>query len=246
VAEDQTREPVRQARGSSGQLAEAGLARELSELARELQAEPALESVLQRIVEAGVREIAAADFAGLSEIDHDRVHTRASTHPVAQQLDEIQYRLGHGPCLTSLRDEVTVRSDDLSTETRWPDFAAAAVENGVRSMLSVQLFVEGDNLGALNLYATVPNAFDDDAESVGILLASHAAIRLKESLVQANLRTALATRDLIGQAKGILMERYKINSLAAFDLLVVASQRTHRKLHTIAEELTATGELPTE
>jgi GAF domain-containing protein len=109
----------------------------------------------------------------------------------------------------------------------------------------VQLFVEGDNLGALNFYAGRPGRFDDYDESVAMLLAAHAAIAIQGHKVEAGLRTAPSSRDVIGQAKGILMERYKLTDRQAFTMLVTASQHTNRKLRDVAEELTATGELTT-
>lgn len=243
--EDDSTPDVRQARGTRGQDPEAGLARDLSELARRMQADPSLEVLLQRIVEAAVAEIDPAEYAGISEITGKRVQTRAGTGPLVRAIDELQYRLEEGPCLTSLREQATVRVDDPRHETRWPRFVIAAADAGMLSMLSVQLFVEGDNLGALNLYATRPRAFEDEHESTAMLLAAHAAVAMKGSQVETGLRTALATRDVIGQAKGILMERYKINQTVAFDLLVAASQHAHRKLHEVAEELATTGELAT-
>lgn len=236
---------MRQAIGTTGQAPDAGLARDLSELARNLQADPSLEVLLQHIAEAAVDEVEPASYAGISEITGKQVQTRAATGPVAREIDELQYRHGQGPCLTSLRDQVTVRIDDLRVETRWPHFATAAADTGVYSMLSVQLFVDDDNFGALNLYADPPHAFEVSHESTAMLIAAHSAIAMKGKHVETGLRTALSTRDLIGQAKGILMERYRINQAMAFDLLVMASQNNHRKLHDIAEELTATGELPT-
>lgn len=234
---------VRQAVGTSGQSPEAGLARDLSELARAMHTERSLESVLHRISAAAVLEIDGAQHAGISEITGKQVSTRAATSPVIELADEAQYRFGEGPCLDALRDEITVRSDDLLRESRWPQFAAAAVDAGVRSMLSVQLFTEGDNLGALNLYSAAPAGFGQADESTAMLLASHAAIAMAGTKVEANLRVALDSRDVIGQAKGIMMERYKVGAGEAFDLLVMASQRNHRKLRDVADELTATGEL---
>lgn len=245
VHDEDSAPDVRRAHGTSGQAPEPGLARDLSELAREMQAEPSLETLLQRIVEAAVAEIGPAEHAGISEIIGKQVHTRAGTGPLVRTIDNLQYRLEEGPCLSSLREEVTVRTDDLRDESRWPRFVVAAADAGVLAMLSVQLFVEGDNLGALNLYASRPHAFGDDDESTAMLLAAHAAIAMKGSQVETGLRIALATRDVIGQAKGILMERYKISATVAFDLLVTASQHAHRKLHEIAEELATTGELAT-
>lgn len=234
---------VRFARGSSGDLPEEGLARDLSDLARQMQAEASIESLFDSIVAAALREVEAAQYAGISLIEGRRVHTEAASDELVEKIDELQYRAGDGPCLTSLREHITVRSADLQTETRWPGFARDAAGEGIRSMLSFQLFVEGDNLGALNLYATVPDAFTDDDESVGLLLAAHAAIAMKASRNGINLRAALINRDVIGQAKGILMERLKIDQIEAFRLLSQASQRSNRKLIAIAEELTLTGDL---
>lgn len=237
---------IRHALGTAGQPPQEGLARDLSELAREMQAAPSMADLLRRIVDAAVAEIRPAGQCGIMEVHHGEVSTRAMTGPLVERIDRLQYEVQDGPCLSSLRTEATVRCDDLAHETRWPRFAARAAEQGVRSMLSVQLFVEGDNLGALNLYAADPGVLTEEHESVAMLLASHAAIAMKGSRVEADLRTALATRDVIGQAKGILMERFKIDQTQAFDLLVLASQRTHVKLNALAEELARSGELRTE
>ena len=242
---EKTPEHVRYARGSAGQDPHAGLARQLVELAREMQADQTMPALVQRIVEAAVREIEPARYAGITLARKSAVHSEAATDDVVTRLDEAQRKLGQGPCLSALREEATVRSDDLPREERWPDFVAAALAEGVRSMLSVQLFVEDDNIGALNLYATEPQVFDDDSESAAMLLAAHAAIAIKGSADESNLRAALETRDLIGQAKGILMERYKLSPLQAFHMLVTASQRTNRKLREVADELATTGEMRT-
>lgn len=242
MAHDDRDRELRQAHGSTGEPIEVGLARALSELAREMQAEPDTAGLLQRIAEAAITEIEGTEYAGISLIAGNRVRTEAATDELVRQIDKQQYQLGEGPCLNSLREEVTVRSDDLDHEDRWPRFVAAAKKHGVQSVLCVQLFVDGDNLGALNMFATRAHAFDHHDETVAMLLASHAAIAMKGSAVEHNLRVALESRDTIGQAKGILMERFKISPGAAFDLLVAASQRTHHKLRDVAETLTATGE----
>ena len=236
---------VRQAHDSGGQDMQAGLARQLAELARELQAAPDLKALLQMTTDAAVTEIEGAEHACISLVEGSAVRSAAATDDLVRRVDARESDLNEGPCIASLRTEVTVRSDDFETETRWPRFVAAAMEDGIRSMLAVQLFVEGDNLGALDIYATRPHAFTDQDESIAMALAVHAAVAMKGSTVTSNLRIALQTRDLIGQAKGILMERYKINADDAFSLLVVASQRTHTKLRDLAESLAATGELTT-
>jgi GAF domain-containing protein len=240
---DVTTQGTRQARTSSGGYADPGVARQLSELARELQAEPDMASLLQRIVEAAVAEVDGATHAGITVVDHGCFSTAAQTSELAARIDRIQYAVGDGPCLTSLRESATVRSDDLRREPRWPRFAAEAVQQGVASMLAFQLFVGADDLGALNLFAEQPHAFTEEAENIGLLLASHAAIAMQGARNQLNFRTALDSRDVIGQAKGILMERYKIDAGRAFHMLIAASQHSHRKLRQIAEELCATGVL---
>jgi GAF domain-containing protein len=130
-----------------------------------------------------------------------------------------------------------VRVDNLATEDRWPLFAQRASATGAASMLSLQLYVEGDNLGALNLYARTPNAFTDESEQVGLLFAAHAAIAYAAVRKETQLAQALISRDVIGQAKGILMERYKISSERAFLLLTRVSQTSNRKLYDVADEL---------
>lgn len=237
---------VRHAVGSSGRTPADSIAWHLSELARDLEAEPDMAALLQRITDATVIEIDAAEHAGISLVEQRQVTTQAATSDLVRAVDDRQLRLQEGPCLSALREQITVRLDDSRHEDRWPRFAAAAAELGVQSMLSVQLFVEGDNLGALNVYAPTAHAFDDDDEATAIMLAAHAALAMKDRRAQTNLRIAVESRDIIGQAKGILMERYKIDSGAAFDLLVHASQRTQRKLRDVAEELATTGGLTTD
>lgn len=149
------------ATGSTGQPPDKGLARDLSELARQLQADQTSEAVLQRVTAAACAEIGAAAWAAVSEITGRTVVTRAASDPLCEDIGRLQYEAGDGPCLTSLREHVTVRADDLAREDRWPVFGPQAAERGVSSMLSVQLFIDGDNLGALNLYAPGTKAFDE-------------------------------------------------------------------------------------
>ncbi len=230
-------------RTSSGASLNVGLARDLSEIARELQAEPDTQTLMQRIVEAAVREIPGCTGSAITLLDHGKISSPVHSDDVARRVGLAQEDTGEGPCVDTSREEVTLRCDDLRADSRWPRWAAAAAESGVRSALSFQLFVEGQSMGALDVYANEANAFDEAAENTGLLLALHAAIAMSASRKVDNLRVGLTTRDLIGQAKGILMERFKIPADQAFQLLVVASQRQHRKLRDVAEELTTTGGL---
>ena len=110
-------------------------------------------------------------------------------------------------------------------------------------MLCLQLFVHEDTLGALDLLAGEESAFTDESEHIGLLLASHAAIAAAGAQKLEHATIALATRDIIGQAKGILMERFKLTADQAFDVLAKVSQDTNRKLYAVAEDLTRTGTL---
>jgi GAF domain-containing protein len=218
----------------------------MGQVARALQEEHGdVSATLQAITRAAVNAVPGADECGISlVIGRRRVESRAPVGELPRIIDELQQRLGEGPCLDAAYEQKTVRIDDIESETRWPRFCPEAASAGLRSVLSIQLFVTGDNLGALNLYARRPHAFKEESESVGLVFASHAAIALAGAENEQNLRTALTTRDQIGQAKGILMERFKITADRAFAVLVGASSRTNRKLTDIAEELSATGTLP--
>jgi GAF domain-containing protein len=234
---------TRQAKTSAGEGAAPGLARHLSELARELDTASDIEAVMQRIVDATVQEIDGSVGAAITLLTGGVITSPVHSDQRAGKVAAIQQETGDGPCVETARDEITIRSDDLRAGPRWPKFARRAVDLGVLSILSFQLFVEDDNMGALDVYGDKVNAFDEEAESTGLLLASHAAVAMAASRDVTNLHAAMDTRDVIGQAKGILMERYKIASAQAFDLLVLASQSNHRKLRDIAEELTTTGDL---
>jgi GAF domain-containing protein len=223
------------------------LAQQLSDIARNLHREDTLQDTLGGIVCAAVDNVPGAQFAGITVVEARRkVSTRAWSDEVVRDCDRAQYETGQGPCLDSVYEHRTVRLSDMHAEQRWPEFTRRAIENGIGSMLSLQLYVDGDNLGALNLYSSSPDAFSDESEHVGLLLAAHAAVAMASARREEQLVQAIETRDLIGQAKGILMERYQITGDQAFSVLIQASQVTNIKLRDIAEHLTATGDLAVE
>ncbi|MGI5155337.1 ANTAR domain-containing protein [Microbispora sp. CA-102843] len=230
----------------TGHAADDMLAVKLSDLARTLQDEESAQETLDAIVGAAVDTVPGAQHAGLTVVIRRReVETQAATGDLVQQADKAQYETGEGPCLDAAYKHRTVRLSDMTQEDRWPKFARRALDLGVRSMLSFQLYVQKGNLGALNLYSFEKNAFDDESEHVGLLFAAHAAVAMSGARQQEQLRHAIAVRDLIGQAKGVLMERHKLTADQAFSLLVRASQQTNSKLVDIAEYLVDTGELRT-
>jgi len=150
----------------------------------------------------------------------------------------------HGPCRTAIWEREPVHIPDMATEDRWPRFAAAATEAGVGAMLCFQLFVHGDNLGALNLYAPTAHAFTDESQSIGLVFAAHAAVALAAAQHEQHLHTALAHRDIIGQAKGIVMERFHLDADQAFALLARLSQEANTKLHDVAARIAADASTP--
>ncbi len=220
------------------------LALRLSELARTLQDEDSVDKTLQAIVDSAVDTVPGAQYAALSVVERRReIHTRAGTAELVFRVDQVQYDTGEGPCLDAVYEQQTVSLPDMTAEKRWPDFTRCTAELGVLSMLSFQLYVQQDNLGALNLYSAEKHAFDGDSEHIGLLFAAHAAVAMSGAQEQEHLTKAMAARDLIGQAKGILMERHKLTADQAFSVLTRASQQTNTKLVDVARALTDTGEL---
>ncbi|MEU7530268.1 GAF and ANTAR domain-containing protein [Saccharothrix sp. NPDC042600] len=224
----------------------ADLATHLTSIARLLQRQGGEQDTMDAIVRAAVGTVPGAEHAGIMTVLGRReVRTVAATGELPHDVDQVQYDTGQGPCLAALYQEKVVSVPDLAHEPRWPAFATRAARLDVGSMLSFQLFVQDDDLGALNLYAARDHAFDDESEHVGSLFAGHSAIALATAQQREHLGEAVRTRDLIGQAKGILMERHKLTADQAFAVLARASQLTNSKLRDIAEQLTRTGELPT-
>ena len=221
------------------------LAVQFSEFARSLQKPDDPDRTLAGIVQAAVQLIPGADEASISVVvGRERVSSQAPSGELARAVDALQDELGQGPCLDAAYQHQTVRVADMAAETRWPRFTDRALQAGAAGMLSFQLYVEGDDLGALNLYSERAGAFDDESEHVGLLFASHAAVAYDAVRQQAGLARSVATRQLIGQAQGILMERHKVTADQAFGLLVRVSQHRNIKLRDIADALVSTGVLP--
>jgi len=173
-----------------------------------------------------------------------RLTTRATSGPTGAPVIDLQNAAGQGPGLDAVDRPEPVAVPDLAAEKRWPLFTGAARELGVGSMLCLPLQGGDRILGALSLTATRPHAFDEESRAIAGLFAAYATIALGNEEWRVNLTAALSSRDLIGQGKGILMERFKVTPDAAFTMLVKASQRTHTKLRVVSEELCRTGVLP--
>lgn len=210
------------------------LARALSGVARNLEAEADEQQTLSAIVTAAVATVPGVVSGGVSQVHRRQITAQATTDELVVQCDTAQDELGEGPCLDAIWRQHTVIVNDLAADTRWPRFATRASELGAGSLISFQLYVSEDNLGALNLYGGTGVRFGDEAQLVGELFASHAAVALSGARHSRQMNEALASRDAIGQAKGLLMALHNVTSQRAFDLLVRASQESNIKLTDVA------------
>ena len=197
--------------------------------------------------------IVPATHCGITLRRDGQMATVASSDEVAMRMDEIQYVRGRGPCLEAIHQGARIEVPDVATDSRWDDYAGHALSNGIRSVFSLPLTVDGQVRGALNLFATVPRAFTDSdiarAEAITHQAATALTILLRHAsraVLDDELREALATRAVIDQALGILMVTHQIGAHEAFEILRHGSQTTNRKVSDIAAELieTTTGHPP--
>ncbi|BBG02184.1 GAF domain-containing protein [Pseudonocardia autotrophica] len=235
-----------------GLVAAGPLAREFTALTGELLSSGSVADILARVVAAVHRVVLAADLVSVTLRDADGTfHTPIETGPAASDIDAAQYRSGRGPCVESARADgpALAYSDDLRSEERWPEFSEAAVGHGYRSVLATSLVPDAlpPRLpGALNVYARSAGAFVPADRDRLLLLSTHATLALATctavsaaGLQEAQLRQAIASRDVIGQAKGILMARRGLTADAAFDVLRRTSQDLNVKLVELAGTLAA-------
>lgn len=221
------------------------LATALAQMARDLLVQETVQQTLDRIVEHAVTLVDGCDYAGVLAVESGELRTLAATDDLARESDRIQVELGEGPCLDStLREEQVYRIVDMTTDERWPRYAPKAAALGIGSAMGFLLYTREHKLGALNVYGSERKAFTEHSEHVGWLLASHAAVAFASARSDAQLQQAIASRQEIGEALGIVMERHKVSEQEAFDLLRRHSQDRNIKLRELARLLTETGELP--
>jgi GAF domain-containing protein len=174
------------------------------------------------------------------------IETVAPTSDLVTKGDLLQYELSEGPCLDSVLNQTTVISNAVAGDRRWPVWGPAASQRlGIGSMLSLLLYSDEGTYGALNLYSTQEHAYGTEEIVVAHALATHLALAISTGRELEHRATALVNRTVIGQAEGILMERYKVTPEVAFQMLRQASQVTNRRLVALAEELVRTGVLRT-
>jgi len=204
-----------------------------------------MQATLQRIVDLAHQNLEHVESVGISIVRGRRIESPAASTELARAVDRLQDELDEGPCYDAARGHESLLIGRLDREARWPNFAPRAHrDTGVTSVMSVRMFVREDTVGAMNIYSTKPNAFDEGSLAVASVFATHAAVAYSHAQEEHQLRRRADSRDLIGQAKGILMSQRHITSDAAFTLLTVASQRLNMKVTSVAEEVTYRGELP--
>lgn len=219
-------------------------AESFAELALDLHEVSTLDETVERILEFATKTFNCA-YAGVILVhEGSRVETVASNHDVVARLDKIQLEAGEGPDIEIIADRSGVLVPDIRTETRWPTWCAAVEAAGVRSMLGSRLYTTRLVLGSLNLYAAEVDAFDALDVDVAHMLARHAAVALESARGAEHLLKAVDARNVIGQAQGILMERYSLDATQAFAVLRRYSQDNNVKLQLVAQQLIETRSLP--
>ena len=203
----------------------------------------------QRIVGLALASLDSCDGAGLCEQGGGASHPASS--PLVAQLDALQLEVGQGPCPDALGGQATIYVPDLLEDQSWPRFSPHAARLGLRTALAFRLAIGEEVLGALQLYSALPGAFNAGERAQGLILATFAGLAMgqardreaDETRIE-NLEAALLSREVIGQAQGILMERERITADQAFQLLRRASQHLNRKLRAVAQDVVDTGASP--
>jgi transcriptional regulator with GAF, ATPase, and Fis domain len=231
---------------SEGQLLsdEDDLQAALLGLSRLVAGSDPLEALLTRVAEFAVRAIPGADGAGVTMYNDGTSSTVAASAPFVRDVDDIQYGLGEGPCISAAAQGRTIRAGSLGGDKQWPRFGPRVGRLGLHSALSLPLLVADEVIGAINVYAYSKTAFDEHAAKIGELYACSAAVAVHNARVLADarrltseLQAALTTRAVIDQAVGIIISRSGATATEAFAALRTISQNEHTKLAVVAQRL---------
>ena len=195
------------------------------------------EAALEDLAVSAASNIPGADFVSVTvHRRDDSMVTVASTNPLAEQADALQYELREGPCYAAVTHERFVLANDLAGAEQFPRYGPKAVALGLAAQAAVQLFHERERAG-LNLYAFKPGAFDRSTVQMADLFANHGGALLGYAEQVEQLSEALHTRTDIGMAVGILMERYRIDQHQAFGFLTRNSNNRNVKLRVLAKDV---------
>jgi len=219
----------------------------IGELSRTLLSDESIEGFLARAARLSVDLISACDACSVSVVAEGKVRTRAASDDLAARVDHHQYDQREGPCLEAIHTGAPVRSVSFPEETRWPKFVPLAIPEGVMGSYSVPMEVGDRIVGALNLYS-LNEAFADEDQEISEAFANQAAVAVANAdayhqarELSRHLEEALKSRDVIGQAKGIIMERERVTADQAFDMLRRVSQAKNVKLREVADLVVLTG-----
>lgn len=220
---------------------------ELAAAAREMQDDDSPKEAMQRAVQIATQIIPGCDAAGICVVYRgDRIDTHATSDDLVREIDALQHELNEGPCLDALREDHTVISLDLADDDRWPSWGPQVVEKlGLHSSVSYRLYSTDKDLGALNLYGRKASSFSSEDIADGLALAAHVGVALAAAQEVEHLERALSGRTVIGQATGILMERFDLVPDRAFSVLSRMSQQRNVKLRELAEQIVTTRTVPT-
>jgi GAF domain-containing protein len=215
----------------------------IAELVQKLHGRPETDSdtVIAELVEHAAVEVPGAQYAGVTVTRNKKqIDTPAATHKWPILLDDIQQRHREGPCLTAAWEEKTIHVADLENDDRFPRYRRDVLaQTPIRTIMSFQLFIAGETMGALNVYAEQPRAFGQVSREIGLVFAAHSSVAWNSAQREEQFKRALASRDLIGQAKGMIMERYGVDAVQAFEVLRKLSQDSNVPLVQVARELVA-------
>lgn len=220
---------------------------QLADAARAMAEETDSANTLERALHTALELVENADLAGLSIYTPRDVQTPAATHEDVRRIDQLQHELSEGPCIGELRETDVIRVGDVSTDPRWPTWGPLISEKfDIRSSLSFHLFTSGQQLAAMTLYAKKPDSFDHDDVVNGLAVAAQATVTLAATVEHDQLHDAVRSRQIIGEATGMLRARFNLPADRAFETLKRMSSQQNVKLIHIARHIVETGDLPDE
>ncbi|MBO0864190.1 MAG: GAF and ANTAR domain-containing protein [Mycobacterium sp.] len=212
-----------------------------AEFVREVQQRTSddIGAVLGELTVRAVQALPGAQYAGVTVARRRKdVETASSTGRYPVLLDELQGHYREGPCLSAAWEQRMIRISDLVSDQRWPRYRSEAIkQTPIRSIMSFPLIGDTQTAGALNFYAERADAFDDESAVIGLFFATHTALAWNMLRRDGQFRSALASRDIIGQAKGRLMERFHVDAEAAFQLIKRLSQGSNAPVAEVARRL---------
>ncbi|MET9268521.1 GAF and ANTAR domain-containing protein [Kribbella sp. NPDC003557] len=219
-------------------------AERFAQLSLDLHDSVGLEETVQAVVDFALQALDCSHAGVALVVNGRKLEIPAVTDPVVAEIYAFQVNGGNGPLADALRDHSTIHVRHTADDDRWPEWAAKVLDLGVRSVLDVPLTTAAGTVGVLGLYSTQPDAFGRDEEAIAHILARHASIAVATARHEDNLAQAVDARKLVGQAMGILMERYHLDDDQAFAVLRRYSQDTNTKLRDVATQLIETRKLP--